>query len=190
MSDDSPSQTTPPADAIGRIGERILSVPRAVLAALLLAGIALNFANVVGRYVFEEVILWAEEAMIYANVWFVFLGAALVAWDGQHLKMDLFTSNLPKAPRRMVNLLSTIIVLACCIFVLINSFPVVELMAKNKQVSVAGGIPMTVPHVAVLVGFGLVFLAIVVRFRKYVSGRFEVAGPAPTDPAPTPPEKN
>lgn len=182
---------SPPPDRITKIGGRIVAVPRSILAALLLAGIALNFANVVGRYVFEEVILWAEEAMIYANVWFVFLGAALVAWDGQHLKMDLFTSNLPAVPRRLVNLLSTIIVLACCVFVLINSFPVVELMAKNKQVSVAGGIPMTVPHVAVLIGFGLVFLAILVRFRRYISGRFEVAGAAtPADPAPSPPKNS
>ena len=37
----------------------------------------LNFANVVGRYVFDYAFLGAEEAQIYIMVWMAFLGAAV-----------------------------------------------------------------------------------------------------------------
>ena len=40
-----------------------------------------------------------------------------------------------------------------------QSFAVVERLAALGQVSMAGGIPMTIPHAAVLVGFGLGVLA-------------------------------
>ena len=73
----------------------IVSVPRFIIGSLVLFGIAVNFGNVVGRYVFLSPIIWAEEIMIYIMVWTVFVGSILVTWEGSHLKMDFFTILLP-----------------------------------------------------------------------------------------------
>jgi hypothetical protein len=60
--------------------ERVIAV---VIGCGFLFALALNFSNVVGRYVFHAPIFWAEEAMIYTFVWCVFLGAVFVALRGK-----------------------------------------------------------------------------------------------------------
>lgn len=148
----------------------IVTIPRVIIGAVILVGIAINFANVIGRYVFLEPIIWAEEIMIYIMVWTVFIGAVLVSFEGQHLKMDFFSIMLPSPWKEAVNLVATVAVLAVCAFVVPQSWTVVELMWNNDQRSVVAEIPMVVPHFALLLGFVLVFVAVAVRFRSHVRG--------------------
>ena len=42
----------------------ICTVPRFIIGMAILSGIAINFANVIGRYAYLEPIIWAEEIMI------------------------------------------------------------------------------------------------------------------------------
>ncbi len=53
----------------------MLGVIRAVLGSLIFLGVLINFANVVGRYVFLKPIIWAEEILVFIMVWCVMLGA-------------------------------------------------------------------------------------------------------------------
>src|SRR6202521_2088351 len=62
---------------------------------LLVASVALNFANVVGRYFFNASIPWAEEAMLFLMVGCVFLGNGVVAWSGRQLCMDVIVRAMP-----------------------------------------------------------------------------------------------
>ena len=82
-----------PASWAYRAVARLMAVPRFLVAALILTSIAINFANVIGRYVFFSPIIWAEEVMIFIMVWCVFIGAVLVTWDGRHLRMDLLAED-------------------------------------------------------------------------------------------------
>jgi TRAP-type C4-dicarboxylate transport system permease small subunit len=52
-----------------------------------------------------------------------------------------------------------------------NNWIVVELMFNNDQRSVVAEAPMVIPHFALLAGFSLMFVAIVVRFRAHVTGQ-------------------
>ncbi len=148
----------------------IVTVPRIIIGVVILAGIAINFANVIGRYVFLEPIIWAEEIMIYIMVWTVFIGSVLVSFEGQHLKMDFFSIMLPSPWKEIINFVATVSVLAICVFVIPQSWEVVELMWDNDQRSVVAEIPMVIPHFALLLGFVLVFVAVAVRFRAHVRG--------------------
>ena len=150
--------------------ERILTVVRIVLGTLMLTSIAVNFANVVARRVFSAPFAWAEEAMIYIMVWLVFLGAVLVSWDRAHLKMDLLSAALRGRWRLSVNMLAVAVVLAVSVYVVVHSVPVVLTFARNEQVSVAAGIPMAIPHAAITIGFGLMLIAVLIRFRRHVAG--------------------
>src|SRR5439155_12582468 len=58
-----------PALSARMIRAAVASFLRFVLGAALLIGVALNFANITGRYVFGAPIIWAEEALIYLLVW-------------------------------------------------------------------------------------------------------------------------
>ena len=148
----------------------IVAMPRAIIGVMILAGIAINFANVIGRYVFLEPIIWAEEIMIYIMVWTVFIGTILVSYEGQHLKMDFFSIMLPSPWKEIINLIATLAILAVCLFVIPQNWIVVQLMWNNDQRSVVAEIPMVIPHFALMLGFILVFVAIVVRFRSHVTG--------------------
>ncbi len=150
----------------------IVTVPRAIVGALILAGIAVNFANVIGRYVFLQPLIWADETMVYIMVWTVFMGAVLVSFEGQHLKMDFFSILLPSPWKEVINGIATVSFLAVCVFVVPQTWTVVKLVWNFGQRSVVAEIPMVIPHFALLLGFVLMFLAVVLRFRSYVKGEF------------------
>ena len=137
---------------------------------MILVGILINIANVIGRYLFREPTTWDEEIMIYIMVWTVFIGAILVSYDGQHLKMDVFSVMLPSPYKEIINFIATVSVLLVCFYVIPNNWIVVELMFNNDQRSVVAEVPMVIPHFALLFGFAMIFVAIVVRFRSHVKG--------------------
>lgn len=148
----------------------IVTVPRVVVGVLILAGIAVNFANVIGRYVFLQPLIWADEAMVYIMVWTVFTGAVLVSYEGQHLKMDFFSIMLPSPFKEIMNFAGVVCFLLVCIFVLPQTYTVTELMYRLDQRSVVAEIPMVIPHFAILLGFIMMFIVIVWRFRRLVTG--------------------
>lgn len=149
-----------------------VTLPRWILGGLMLSGIAINFANVVGRYAFGYALFWAEETMVFITIWGVFIGMAAIAYNGDHLNMDLFSSAIRGRCRTLVNALVATVLLAICVFVVIQSFQVVSLFVQAKQVSVSAGIPKAIPHSALLAGFALTALVVVVRIRSYLTGKF------------------
>lgn len=154
-----------------------LGLIRAVLGALILVGVVLNFANVVGRYVFLKPIIWAEEVLVFIMIWCVMLGATLVTWDNQHLRMDAVYHFAPPRVRRWLNLLSTLAFLVAAVFVLVQSVRVTMLVASTGQRSVVAEVPMVIPYGALAVSFGVIVLMLVFRFRAFVRAVGEPDGP-------------
>jgi TRAP-type C4-dicarboxylate transport system permease small subunit len=150
----------------------VLTVPRTIIGAAILASIAINFANIVGRYILLAPIIWAEEIMIYINVWCVFIGCILVTWDGRHLKMDLFSVMLKSPWKQIVNTIAVVGFILVCIFVVLQSWTVSGMMARLDQRSVVAEIPMVVPHAAVLLGFGAMLVVLLYKIRSYIIGAF------------------
>ncbi len=148
----------------------VVTLPRLIIGSLILFGIAINFGNVLGRYLFLSPIVWAEEIMIYSMVWLVFIGAVLVSWDGHHLKMDFFSIMMPSPFKEIMNFSGVACFLLVCIFVLPQTFTVTQLMYRLDQRSVVAEIPMVIPHFAILLGFIMMFVVIVWRFRRLVRG--------------------
>jgi len=152
------------------LGKRL---PSAIIGSLILIAIAINFANVIGRKVFASPVPWAEEIMIFIMAWCVFVGAVAVSWDGRHLRMDLFSRTLPAPWKRCVNLVATLALLAFCALMVWYSFDYVKFMFLSGQRSNAANLPMTIPHSAVLIGFSLIFVGVLARFRSHITGDLE-----------------
>ena len=148
------------------------TLPGWILGALMLVGIALNFANVVSRHLFGQAIFWTEEILVYLTIWGVFLGMAAIAYKGEHLNMDLFSAAIPSRWRKLHRGLVAAAMFAVCAFVAVQSWQIVVLFAGAGQVSIAAGVPKAIPHAALLVGFVLTALAVLVRLRAYLSGKF------------------
>ena len=146
--------------------------PRWILGTLMLVGVAVNFANVVSRYLFGAALFWVEEVLVFLTIWGVFIGMAAIAYEGRHLNMDLFSSLLRGRLRTFVNGSIAALLIACCAFMVVQSYQVVTLFIGAGQVSVAAGVPKAIPHAALLAGFALTAVAVVIRIRAYLSGKF------------------
>ena len=140
----------------------IASIERAVrlvLGLLLVAMVLLNAASAGARYFFGDGLVGSDELMIFAMVWVVFLGAALLEREGRHLSFDLLLKVLPERRRLVLKTgiaLVSAVVLAAVAW---QSLAVVERLTSLGQVSMAGSMPMGIPHAALLAGLGLAALA-------------------------------
>ena len=153
-----------------RIERALLAVPRFIAGLLILAIVVITGANVVARYVFLAPFFWAEEALTYVMISFVYIAAILVTWDGNHLKMDILSQMLRSPWKEIVNFISTVLFILICAFIVTQSFEVTLLQAKFGKRSVAAEIPMVIPHSMVLIGFFFMMVAVVVRFRAHIRG--------------------
>jgi len=136
-------------------------VPRVAIGLILLIAVAINFANIVGRYVFLAPLPWAEEVLSFLVIWGVGLGASAVTYDRRHLVMDLFSANFPPRLRIVTDLLTLLTTVGFCGFACIQAWKIVGIMAQNGQVSITASIPMTIPYAAFVAGFGLIAMAAV-----------------------------
>ena len=139
-------------------------VPLAAAAALLLVGVAINFANVIGRYVFLAAIYWAEEAMVYLSIWAIFLAAIAIAFDGTALTMDFFSARLTPALKRLLNLSIVSVTVAISLFMAWQSIQIARVLIRNDQKSIALEIPMVIPQAALMFGFIMIAAAVLARF--------------------------
>lgn len=134
-------------------------LPRAAIGAIILVAIAINFANIVGRYVFLAPLPWAEEVLSFLVIWGVGLGASAVTYDRRHLVMDLFSAGFSPRLRFVLDVLTLLALVAFCGFACMQAWKIVAIMARNGQLSITAGIPMTIPYAAFVAGFGLITIS-------------------------------
>jgi TRAP-type C4-dicarboxylate transport system permease small subunit len=139
-------------------------LPLGLAAVLLMAGVAVNLANVVGRYAFQNAIYWAEEAMVYMAIWSIFLASVAIAYDRAHLTMDLFATRLSPRWGRLADGAITAVTVAVCLFMAWQSLTITRTLIRNGQNSLALELPMAIPQSALLVCFVLIGAAVVARF--------------------------
>jgi len=142
---------------------RLMKGIERMLALAFIAAVCLNFANVVGRYGFGRSIAAADEIQIYIMVFMAFLGAAVVSWRRQHLRMDVLVRFLPQGVQSALRFCEIVLVAAVAGFVLVQSWRYSAQMFAIGRTSDVGGIPMWVPHGAVTLGF---FLILVISLRS------------------------
>jgi TRAP-type C4-dicarboxylate transport system permease small subunit len=149
--------------------ERLTRFVERVLSLAFVFAVALNFANVVGRYVLGYSILGADEVQIYIMVFMAFLGAAVVYWRRAHLRMDVLVQFFPAWMRTALRAAELALIVLLAGFVLVQSTSYAWQMLAIDRKSDNAGIPMWIPHGAVALGFGLIALIALwrgVRFAK------------------------
>ena len=133
------------------------AIERALAVAFVFA-VCLNFANVIGRYAIGRSIRGADEVQIYIMVCMAFLGAVVVSWRRQHLRMDVLVQFFPAWFRTFLQAAELCLILLLAGFVLVQSTNYAWQMFTLDHKSDNAGIPMWIPHGAVAVGFGLMAL--------------------------------
>jgi TRAP-type C4-dicarboxylate transport system permease small subunit len=132
-------------------------------AVLMLIAVALNAANIIGRYVFFRPIASAEEIMLFLLVGTVFLGNAMVGFEGKQLRMDVILHALPPAWHRAFDVAADLTMIAVCVILIVLGWPAVQMLAEFDQRSQAAEIPMVIPQALVPIGLGLNALLVGIR---------------------------
>lgn len=141
-------------------------VSRAGLAAAamsLLLVVAINFINVVLRYVFFHPLAWAEEFMLYLSIFAVYAGAVSVAWEQRHIRLDGILQVALPGYRRGLEIFASLVVIGILVPVIYSSVTVVSLLFEFGEHSDALQAPMWIPQSVIPVALLLIALSAFVR---------------------------
>ncbi len=150
-----------------------LKIPYVVSGVLFLAAALINVVNIVARYFFGKPIFWAEEALVFIMIWAVFVVVISITYRGEHLSMDLVYNSFGPKLKIAINTAITITLLGCICFTSLQSWRVLVVHYHNNSVTAGTDIPLVIPHSAVFFGFVLMGVAVVVRLRNYITGKFD-----------------
>src|SRR5580698_7172639 len=141
----------------------LLFITRTVAGICLIGSVAINFANIIGRYFFSISIPWAEEIMLFLMVGCVFTGCCAVAWEGRQIRMDVVLGMLPPQLREFFNVLGELVMIATAAAVTIFAWPVITQLAAFDERSQAANFPLVIPQAMVPIGYSLMGLLVAVR---------------------------
>jgi len=150
-------------DGILRPVRALVSFLRVAAGLLLLGSVAVNFANVIGRYFFNYSIYWAEEVMLFLMVGCVFLGNGVVAWSGRQLRMDVIVGMMPVQVQKVLELLAELTFIVVAAIVVAFSLPVIRDLWMFDQRSQSAELPMVIPQAMVPIGLSIMALLVILR---------------------------
>ncbi len=164
-------------NALSRGAKALMTALRFAAGTMLAASVAINFANIVGRYFLSVSLSWAEEAMLFLMIGCVFLGAGPVGWAGRHIRMDVVVSLLPPRARKAFDVFSDLATIATCVALAIFAWPVMTMLTELDQRSQSANIPLVIPQAALPLGLLLMALLIAIRLFVQGAGHDEVVSP-------------
>jgi len=167
-------------DRLLTIVHTAIAIARSVAAILLCASVAINFANIIGRYFFSVSISWAEEIMLFLMCGCVFLGVGPVSWANRHIRMDIIVNMMPPPIKKFLDLLAELAFIATAILVIIFAAPVIADLAAFDERSQAANFPLVIPQAMIPIGFTIMALLVAIRLvTRALKDRRPVAAERP-----------
>jgi TRAP-type C4-dicarboxylate transport system permease small subunit len=96
-----------------------------VIAILFSLMILITFTQVIFRYLLNSALPWAGEITIFLFIWVIFLGAAITLSKGLHIGVDIFTSFLNKKNKKIILIITNLLIILFCFLIVIGSAPLV-----------------------------------------------------------------
>ena len=146
-----------------RVVRKLLAIIRGLSGVLLVCSVAVNFANIIGRYLLHSSLPWAEEVMLYLMVGCVFLGSGMVTWSGHHIRMDIVVRLMPEKVQAALSLISDLVFLVIAIALIIFAWPVIRQLVAFDQRSLAANIPLAIPQAMIPIGLAIMAFLMVAR---------------------------
>jgi TRAP-type transport system small permease protein len=150
-------------DLLKKLGKLTNSILNVLMALTLAMMSILVFGNVVLRYVFNSGITWSEEMSRFLFIWMVFLGAIGALRDNDHLGVDILLKKLPLGAKRVVFIISNLIVLYVLWLLLDGSWKIT--ISNLHSAAPATGLPLAYVYgIGIIVSIGM---GIIVMFNIY-----------------------
>ena len=139
-----------------RINNLLLSLCKYAIIAMVPLMTGIIFVQVVLRYVFQSPFSWAEELARYLLIWITCLGSAYAIRDGMHISIGYLRSKLKDAAKTAVTM--AVYGMTMLFFIFCIKEGMLFSLAQWTQRSTAMQIPMTIPYIAIPLGFAIMFL--------------------------------
>lgn len=131
--------------------------PESVVGILLMVGIiAVMSIAVFCRYVLNDSLSWSEELSRYGLVYATFIGTALAARRGTHIRVTVLEHVLPARWRRVLHFLQEALTLAFVLVIAILAVRISGILHNTRSAAML--LPMSYVYAAIVIGFGLATL--------------------------------
>jgi len=130
-------------------------------------------AQVILRYGFSNPLFWAEEIATQTLVFMTFVGLSLLVYNRRLIQLDFIVSNLPAWPRRLVTVVSDIVVIAVLVVLVVYSIKWILLRETQLEVSATTGLPLWYTYAALPIAF------VLMAFHYLVAALDAAFGPDP-----------
>src|SRR3954452_5348744 len=104
--------TAPRISRTSNLGRWLRRRAETVMVALLSVMFATFIVQIVSRYVVNKPVGWSEEVIITAWLWTVLWGAAFVVSEAEEIRFDIIYSTLSERVRRILTVLTGIVLVA------------------------------------------------------------------------------
>lgn len=144
-----------------------------------IAGVALAAAAIMAivqvalRYIFNEIIFWSEEAVIYLVILSTFAGAVIAFRHNEHVGVNLLGVFFKERGKRFLTMLSAALVAVYCALFGTLGWVMITEPAARSVVTPAMKMPLWVVQLALPIGLTLMFLRaveMVYRLARYGRG--------------------
>ena len=149
----------------------VSSIEEGITGTLILLCTIILFGNVIARYVFNSASSWAEEAVRYAIIWVVFLGASTCAKNGSHVGLDLFAQILPPKGRKVVYIIGNLFAILFAAACTYSSFINLMLVVNTGQKSAAMLMPMWILYIVIPLGCLLMTIRFIISTGKMIGDK-------------------
>ena len=128
-------------------------------------------AQVFARYVLNHSLFWSEELARYMFIWLVFLSAAMVLRQDRHIQVSVFVDMLPASMKRAIIILGDLLMLGFVLVVFVESIRLAGMVWT--VLTAAMEIPWTLVYLGILLGMGVMLLALLGSLWARITGRRE-----------------
>ncbi len=155
-----------------RRGPTWLRLVQLVAAMLVVLDVAVLFAGVVARYVFNRPIIWSDELAAALFLWLGMLGAVMALSSGEHMRLTAFLRYFRPRTRRLMDAVASLMVV---VFVVQIVGPAYGYVHDQWMIITPGlGIPDSYRVASILVGG--VLLSMVALQRLFLHSRLADIG--------------
>lgn len=152
--------------------DQILTWIENFLAAMTLgAASALAIVAVILRYVFDYVIFWSSEAVIYLIIFSTFVGAVITLRHNEHVSVDILPVLLGDRGKKALTMLGSLMIVVYCGVIGFYAWILVTEPGIRNTTTPALGLPLWVVYLALPIGLTLMLLRSLEILYRSARGR-------------------
>ena len=135
---------------------------------MLVVVIVINFIEILGRYLFNNSLVWVQDISLLMMVWMIFPGSSVIAYQKRDVVITLLTDVLPDRVNRYLDRFKYGVV---SVFFLVLAYYSLTLFFKQQgQTTVTASLPLQWYTLSLLINSFYVFLVYLYEFIVDVTG--------------------